>query len=248
MGVSLTEGLFAPRQTNTGLYIQLHEEGYAIAEIARVQKAYRLCCAMFNGRYRKTGRPFVCHAVGAASSVAHFEKNVDFVIAGMFHAAYDSGQYPDGKSSKRTDAHRIWLEQRIGPKAEELVARLIGLTFETGDPERLAARDIARDEEDLLFLVLAHEVDDLADGGLAFAPKYGPSLASRITACAALARRIGRETLAATIEGYRVRYENLEWLSELQETRLEGFRVAPNLRTYLKLRRANLRGESVEVL
>ena len=132
MGVSLTEGLFAPRQTNTGLYIQLHEEGYAIAEIARVQKAYRLCCAMFNGRYRKTGRPFVCHAVGAASSVAHFEKNVDFVIAGMFHAAYDSGQYPDGKSSKRTDAHRIWLEQRIGPKAEELVARLIGLTFETG--------------------------------------------------------------------------------------------------------------------
>ncbi len=134
------------------------------------------------------------------------------------------------------------------PKAEGLVARLVGFTFEAGDPERLVARDIAPEEKDLLFLVLAHEVDDLADGGLAIAPKYGPSLASRITACAALARRIGYEGLAATFEGYRVIYEDLEWLNALQETRLEGFRIAPNLRSYLKLRRANLRGESVEVL
>lgn len=240
--------LFSPRQTNTALYVQMRAEGYGIDEIARIQKAYRLCCLMFNGRYRKTGRPFVCHAVGAASSVAHFEKKIDFVLAAMFHAAYDSGQYPDGKSSRRTDAHRIWLDERIGSKAEGLVARLVGFTFEAGDPERLVARDIAPEEEDLLFLVLAHEVDDLADGGLAIAPKYGPSLASRITACAALARRIGNERLAATFEGYRVIYGDLEWLNALQETRLEGFRIAPNLRSYLKLRRANLRGESVEVL
>jgi len=226
----------------------MHADGYGVDDIVRIQKAYRVCCLMFNGRYRKTGRPFICHAVGAASSAAHFDRNVDYVLAAMFHAAYDSGQYPDGKSSRRTDAHRLWLVERIGPKAEGLVARLAGFAFEAGDPERLVAREIAPGEEELLFLVLAHELDDLADAGLAIAPKYGLSLSSRIIACAALARRIGHEKLAAAFEGYGVIYEDLEWCSAIQETTLEGFRIVPNLRSYLKLRRANLRGETVEVL
>ncbi|UVK37483.1 hypothetical protein LHFGNBLO_004528 [Mesorhizobium sp. AR10] len=242
------EELFVPRQTNTALYMQLYEAGYPVADIVRVQKAYRVCCAMFNGRYRKTGRPFICHAVGAASSVAHFDKSIDLVLAAMFHASYDSGQYPDGKSSRRSDAHRKWLEQRIGPNVESIVARLVDMKFETGDPERLASVGVPAGDEDLLFLVLAHEVDDLADGGLAFAPKYGQSIRSRIAACATLAGHLGRESLAATIEGYGRRYENMAWAAPLQETKLEGFRVAPNLRAYLKLRRENLRGDSVEVL
>ena len=242
------EELFVPRQTNTALYMQLYELGHPVAEIVRVQKAYRVCCAMFNGRYRKTGRPFICHALGAASAVAHFDKNLDLVLAAMFHASYDSGQYPDGKSSKRTDAHRKWLEQKVGPQVERLVARLIDVKFETGDPERLATEGVPAGDEDLLFLLLAHELDDLADGGLAFAPKYGQSIRSRIAACATLARQLGREDLAVAIEAYRNRYEDMAWAAPLQETKLEGFRIVPNLRTYLKLRRANRRGESVEVL
>ncbi|RUT86433.1 MULTISPECIES: hypothetical protein [unclassified Mesorhizobium] len=243
-----TEDLFVPRQTNTALYMQLYEAGYPVADIARVQKAYRVCCAMFNGRYRKTGRPFICHAVGAASSAAHFDKSVDLVLAAMFHAAYDSGHYPDGKSSRRTDAHRRWLEQTIGPRVEGLVARLVGLKFDTGDPERLVDAGVPAGDEDILFLVLAHEVDDLADGGLAFAPKYGQSIRSRVAACATLARYLGRENLAVTIEGYGARYETMAWAAPLQETKLIGFQITPNLRTYIKLRRHKLRGESVEVL
>ncbi len=242
------EELFVPRQTNTALYMQLYELGHPVDDIVHVQKAYRVCCAMFNGRYRKTGRPFICHAVGAASAVAHFDKNLDLVLAAMFHASYDSGQYPDGKSSTRSDAHRKWLEQKVGVEVERLVARLIDVKFETGDPERIAADGVPAGDEDLLFLLLAHELDDLADGGLAFAPKYGQSLRSRIAACAALARQLGREDLAKAIEAYRNRYEDMAWAAPLQETKLEGFRIVPNLRTYLKLRRANRRGESVEVL
>lgn len=240
--------LFLPRQTNTALYVQLHEEGYDAEDIVRVQKAYHLCCLMFNGRYRKTGRPFVCHAVGAASSAAHFDRNVDYVLAAMFHAAYDSGQYPDGKSSRRTEAHRLWLEERIGRRAEQLAGRLAKLTFEKGEPEQLAEKDIPRGDEDIYFLVLAHEVDDLADGGLAFAPKYGASIETRVKACALLARRLGRQDLANTFDAYGKRYEAMGWISALSEPRFEGFRVAPNLRQYIKLRRANWRGESVEVL
>lgn len=242
------EELFVPRQTNTALYMQLYEAGHPVADILRVQEAYRVCCAMFNGRYRKTGRPFICHAVGAASAVAHFDKRIDLVLAAMFHAAYDCGQFPDGKSGKRSDAHRKWLKQKIGPDVEGLVARLVDMNFETGDPERLITDGVPAGDEDLIFVVLAHELDDLADGGLAFAPKYGQSLRSRIAACAALARRLDRESLAATTEAYAGRYENMAWAAALQETKLEGFRIAPNLRTYLKLRRVNLRGGSVEVI
>ncbi|AZO47591.1 MAG: HD domain-containing protein [Mesorhizobium sp.] len=242
------QDLFVPRQTNTALYMQLHDAGHAVDDILRVQKAYRVACAMFNGRYRKTGRPFICHAVGAASSVAHFDKDLDLVLAAMFHASYDSAQYPDGKSSRRTETHRKWLEQKLGPRVEGLVARVGAMKFDTGDPERLVEKGVPAGDEDILFLVLAHDVDDLADGGLAFAPKYGRSIESRVAACAILARRIGRESLAATIEAYGSRYGALGWAAALEDTRLEGFRIAPNVRNYLKLRRDKLRGGRVEVL
>lgn len=242
------EELFVPRQNNTALYIQLHDAGHALDDILRIQKAYRVACAMFNGRYRKSGRPFICHAVGAASSVAHFERDLDFAIAAMFHAAYDSGQYPDGRSSRRSEAHRKWLDARIGSRAEGLVARVGAMKFDTGDPERLVADGVPAGDEDILFLQLAHEVDDLADGGLAFAPKYGRSIETRVAACAVLARRLGREGLAATIEAYGGRHEALGWAAALQDARLGGFRIAPNMRTYIKLRRENLRGGSVEVI
>lgn len=239
--------LFSPSQTNTGLYIQLHANGFSTADIVRVQDAYLLCCLMFNGRYRKTGRPFICHAVGAASSVVHFDRDVTNVLAGMFHAAYDSGEFPDGKSSKRTAAHKAWLVQHLGAEVEELVASVSAMVLDTGDPERLAAGDILEKDEVPLFVALAHEIDDLADGGLAFAPKYGKSVATRVTACAELARRLGREELASVFESYGEAYKELDWTEQLRKPSEQGFRIAPNLRTYIKLRRAELRGQRVMI-
>lgn len=64
--------LFAPRQTNTGLFVQLHERGFGVADIKRVQHLHSLAAQLFTGRYRKTERPFLCHAVGAASAAAAF--------------------------------------------------------------------------------------------------------------------------------------------------------------------------------
>lgn len=242
------EGLFSPSQTNTALFVQLHEAGFAIEEIGRIQRAYRVVCLMFNGRYRKTGRPFICHAIGAASSVAHFGGDVDHILAAMFHAAYDTGEYPDGRSGGQSAAHRRWLEGHIGARAELLVSRYDAFSFDMGEPERLAATEVRSGDEDMLFLALAHEVDDLADGGLVFVPKYGASMASRVAACALLARRLGREDLASTFEGYGRYYEGMGWATALREEKPEGFRIAPNLRNYIRLRRTRRRGGSVKVL
>ncbi|WP_292063039.1 hypothetical protein [Mesorhizobium sp.] len=45
-----------------------------------------------------------------------------------------------------------------------------------------------------------------------------------------------------------MRHDALGRAAALQDIRLEGFRIAPNMRAYIKLRRGNLRGGPVEVI
>jgi hypothetical protein len=244
---AVTTHPIVPAQTNTALYVQLHRAGHPAADLLRVQATYRLAARLFNGRYRKTERPFLCHAVGAASSVAHFERDVDFIMAAMLHAAYDSGQFPDGRFGKESAAHRDLLRSVVGERAEDLVFRYQQLDFDTGAPERLAAAGLPAGIEDVLFLVLAHEIDDLADLGLAIAPKHGASIASRLAACIALARRIGRESLALALEAQAPVYADTGWVAALGSPRTRGFRIVPNLGAYLRLRRARRDEGAVEL-
>lgn len=238
---------FVPAQTNTGLYVQLHRAGHPTDGLLRVQAAYRLAARLFNGRYRKTERAFLCHAVGAASSVARFEQDLDFVLAAMLHAAYDSGQFPDGRFGKASTAHRALVRSVVGERAEDLIFRYLELDFDTGQPERLAAAELPAGIEDVLFLALAHEIDDLADLGLAIAPKHGVSIATRLAACAALARRIGRDPLALALEAQASLYVGAEWVAALRSPRTRGFRIAPNLGAYLRMRRARRDGGAIEM-
>lgn len=239
--------VFSPRQTNMALFVQMHENGFSVAEIRRLQQCYYTACGMFNGRYRKTGRPFMCHSVGVASSVAQFSRDIDMVLAGLFHAAYDSGQFPDGRNGKTSPAHREWLSGKIGAKAEAIAARYLGFDFETGVPERLLSEGFHDDDRDLLMIALAHEIDDLADGGLALAPKYGDSIVSRVTSCTELARQIGQHDLADCLAVHGKRHEDLAWLQELQPERLRGFKIVPGIRAYYRLRRAAARGKDARL-
>src|SRR5262245_40948208 len=133
--------LFSPAQTNTALYCQLHERGHSTADLISVQRAYRLSCKLFNGRYRKTERAFICHAVGTASALAQFDCRMELIVAAMLHAAYDSGQFPDGRCGL-SPAHRHWLADQIGETIEQVVADYNHFEFDTGEPEALVARDL----------------------------------------------------------------------------------------------------------
>ena len=236
--------MFSPRQTNLALFAQMHEGGFAVSEIRRLQECYYVACGMFNGRYRKTGRPFICHAVGVASSVAQFSSDPDMVVAGLFHAAYDSGQFPDGRNGKTSPAHRQWLSDVIGSRAEAIAARYLDFDFGAGVPESLSANGFDEADSDLLFVALAHEIDDLADGGLALAPKYGASIASRVTSCTDLARRIGEDDLAGCLSLHGAWHEDHAWMRELQPDVLRGFRIVPRICAYVRLRRAASRGKN----
>lgn len=238
---------FTPRQTNIALYVQLHEAGYSNDELLEVRHVYRLACKLFNGRYRKTEKAFICHAVGAASSMAHFDGSRDLTLAALLHAAYDGGLFPDGRIGGATRAHRTWLLGEVRPEVEELVFRYASFEFEKMAPERILARGAQEFDPECLLLALTHEVDDLADCGLAFAPKYGSEVHARVAACAELAMRIGKPDLAETLRRYATSYRNLSWMEELQTPTLHGYHITSNLRGYARLRRHHFRGSHVEL-
>jgi len=238
---------FVPRQTNTGLYVQLHNSGFTGNDIEHAQSAYRLACRLFNGRYRKTERAFICHAVGAASSVARFDSRLCMVLAAMLHAAYDSGQFPDGRIGRPSPQHRKWLTGHVGEEVESILFRYRNFGFERGAPERYLREGYDESDRDLLFMALAHEVDDMVDIGLRFAPKYGRSIESRVEACATLADRIGKPELAATLRAHGSLYEGANWVDDHKSTTLRGFHIVPNAMAYFRHRFNHYRGKSVEL-
>jgi hypothetical protein len=238
---------FTPRQTNIALYVQLHEAGYSNDELLEVRHVYRLACKLFNGRYRKTEKAFICHVVGAASSVAHFDGNRELTLAALLHAAYDGGLFPDGRIGGATPAHRAWLLGEVRAEVEELVFRYASFDFEKLAPERILANGAQEFDPECLLLALTHEVDDLADCGLAFAPKYGAEVHARVAACAELAMQIGKPALAETLRKHATNYQDLSWLNGLQSQTLQGYHIATNLRGYARLRRHHFRGSHVEL-
>ena len=241
------ERLFMPRQTNTGLYVQMHRNGFSTENLERVQAAYRWVCRMFQGRVRKTERLFVCHAVGAASATAEFSGDIVLVLGAMLHAAYDSGQFPDGRIGGDSPAHRRWLTDCMGGDVEDLVFRYNAFPFHQGDPERLLEQGFEPGDRDLLLIALAHELDDLMDLGLSFAAKYGTQPDSRIEACAGLAMELDEPELAAALRAYRTLYRRSDWTAPLASQTLHGYVVVPGLVAYLRHRVAHLLGQWVEV-
>jgi hypothetical protein len=238
---------FIPRQTNTGLYVQMHAAGFTYDELKITQHAYRLACRLFSGRYRKTERAFICHAVGVASSAACFDRRISIVLAAMLHAAYDSGQFRDGRIGSPSPAHRAYLVAEVGSEVEALVYRYSRFGFDLGAPERYLREGCDEADRDLLFMALAHEVDDLADLGLWFAPKYGKSIESRVEACSALADQLGQPGLAATLRAHGRLYTDADWIGDLKSHTLQGYRIVPGAMAYLRQRYSHFRGQSVKL-
>lgn len=243
----MDEKLFTSRQTNTGLYMQMHRDGFSTEDIERAQATYRWVCRMFQGKVRKNERLFICHAVGAASATAAFTRDIELVLAAMLHAAYNSGQFPDGRFGGASPAHRRWLTNRVGSEVEELVFRYNGFPFRRGDPERLLKQGVNQNDRDLLLIALAHELDDMMDLGLRFAAKYGTQLDSRIEVCAELATELGEPELAAALRAYRELYRQPDWVAPLASRTIHGYTVVPGLAAYLRRRVAHLLGRWVEV-
>lgn len=216
-------------------------------DILRTQKAYRICRSLTNGRYRKTERAFICHAIGAASSMARFDPRIELTLAAMLHASYDSGLFPDGHFGL-SEAHRKWLAQEIGADVETLVFDYNGFSFDQGRPEALIEQGVSAPEKLSLLIALAHEIDDIADGGLVVAPKYGSDVSGRLSACRILSDRLGYPELAETFAAYEKVLPNQQWAAALAEDGgSTGCMIIPNWWSYLRLRRHARKGPQVRI-
>lgn len=239
---------YAPRQTITEFLIQLHENGHDSADLTRVRDAYRVACQMFAANYRANEKPFVCHLVGTASAVARFSRRIDLILAGLLHAAYDLGQFPDGKWGGASQKHRSWLASQVGKEASDLALRYERFKFTPVEVQKLAQTYSADADQDIVLVRLCNEIDDLAGGGLAFATKHGERIGAHAENCAKLAAAIGKPEIGDTIVRLGAASDAMDWARAMSPENPKGYRVVPNLVAYLSLRRAVWRGKRVKLL
>ena len=240
------ESTFSPRQTINGLLIQMHDAGFDQAALQSVVGVHALATAMFNGMYRGTGKPFLCHLVGTASTVAEFDRRPDMILAALLHAAFDAGLFPDGRSGRPTRAHKHWLATKVDQRTVDLLERYQAFGFGASDIRRLVSRE-AEWDRDMIVLRLCNELDDLSDGGLAFAAKRGSSTMASSLDCENLAVGVGLPKLGARIVELAKECDSMDWAVSLSTGR-DSYRVAPGWRDYLRLRRQRMRGRRVEML
>ncbi len=152
-------------QTNLQLFKQARAAGYDADAVLILRKDYETACFLHAHGMRRSGKPLLCHLVGAASALIADNQDILLVRGLLNHAAYVLGRFPTGARGMRGD-HRRWLRGRVGAEVEQLicdytaykyspetVARLAG-----GNPQSLSGRD-----RELLVMRLCNDVDDAAE-------------------------------------------------------------------------------------
>ena len=157
-------------QTNLQLYRQLQASGFASQDLAHVRAAYELACELFAGRFRASGKPFLCHVVGVSSFVAALGARAEVVAGGLVHSVYAQGNFRDSAQGV-TDERRQTLTRALGETIEEIAFEY----HRTPWPAllRQAARGpegLAQSARALVLLKLGDIYDDCADGSCAIAP------------------------------------------------------------------------------
>lgn len=229
-------------QTNLDLYRQLHGFGYRDTDLTRVRDAYLLAMHLFSDRFRANGKPFVAHLVGTASLLAAFGRPPEVVMAGLLHAAYATGCFPDGERGM-TAAHRAFVRSKVGDAVETLVATYEGLTW-----NRDTIADIARrggpsgsKETDVLFMRLANEIEDHYALGMRLGSAERKAWTGAEADCVAIARRLGRPDIADALAcAYRETAE-ADWADALATAEPVSFRLpGPSVMTGTQHIRAGL--------
>ncbi len=187
-------------QTNLQLFRQLDAAGWSNHDRQRVIDAYALIAELHAGQYRASGKTFVAHLCGTASIVQATGGTVDQTLAALLHAAYDQGDFGDGRRV-RTSRKQAEVREAIGPDAEALVVQYSDWPWRTRLPALLDGRpDVFADwERTVAFVRLANEVEERVDGADDYAPEHA-AIVFPLGDVARCARRLGWEALAAFTE------------------------------------------------
>ncbi len=188
-------------QINVQLYEELREAGYDDLVIHRVKDAYGVAQRLFAAQFRGSGRPFLAHLVGTASILVKHGAAPDVVIAGLLHAAYQSGDFGFGIRGM-TAAKRQNLSRLVDKAVEMLVARYTVLAWTPDRISEYAKRGMALtpQEHDVLFMRLANELEDaLEDNFVHSGSGKQRSIEQCLPASAELADALGLTALAGEL-------------------------------------------------
>jgi (p)ppGpp synthase/HD superfamily hydrolase len=213
-----------PAQTNLGLYKQVHATGYAPDELAWLRDCYEFATLLFAGHLRATGKPFLSHLVGTASTLAALGTPAVTVGAGLLHAAYSHGDF--GITRRRNRRPRV--RAAIGEAAEALVWRYHERPWTPSEIGWLSREHAGLSQTDRLVVLmrLANELDDNLD--LAMLQSHEDKEAYRHCRdeLMALARTLGYPSLAnALLAAFREADEGT-WAAALSLNRPASYQLA----------------------
>lgn len=228
-GAASAQRLLRAAQTNLDLYQQLHDAGWGAADIVLVRDAYLLAMRLFSDCFRANGKPFVAHLVGTASVLAMVDARPAVVVAGLLHAAYANGIFPDGFSGV-TDSHRRVVRNAVSSEPERLVAAYQALAWKPAVVAPLIADwgVVGTDLKDLLLMRLANELEDHLGLGMRLCAEgrgaFGVSREEQIR----IATLLGQPALAAALaEGFH-RNDGADWTAPIALERVISFRIQAN--------------------
>lgn len=154
-------------QTYPQFAVQLANSGWTSTELAPVRVAFDLALSLFTAGERGSGKPLIDHHIGTASGVLVAGGSFEAVAAALLHAAYDLGDFGDGRTDARA-AHRRRVSGVVGAGIEDLVFRYHCLGWSPSVAANAVAgvHNASQLDRAVLLIRVANEVDDALDGGL----------------------------------------------------------------------------------
>jgi amino acid adenylation domain-containing protein len=193
---------FTYAQTNVQLYEQLFGLGYAPAQLNAVAAAYDLALSLFSALLRPEGKPFVNHLVGTASILAQHDAPFPVVVAGLLHAAYAYGEFGSLRCGV-TPGKRHRVRAVIGEEAEVIVYRYTRFQWNARVIDALKKQlpDLSQDEQTVIFMRLANELEEGADASLLYCAEETRLLkANYLGMCVGVATAMDMQQLAFELE------------------------------------------------
>lgn len=190
--------LIRPALTYPQFAAQVSSAPFSVEELSLIRTAYDEAVVLFAAAVRGSGRSFADHVVGTASGTLLGGGDAVDVAAALLHAAYEQGDFGDGKvgPSRR---HRRHIETRVGSEVEEIVFRYHQMRW---GPEMARSclagiERISRLDRRVLLIRVANALDDAMDGGLVVSNKQSLMEYSQETTgvIAAIAERVATPAL-----------------------------------------------------
>lgn len=185
-------------QTYAQLIGQAVQRGMPVQDLARLADAARLAEGIYDGLYRKSGTPFLCHGMRTASIVLSEDASIDIVTAALLHAAYFLHCFKDSNRRGPRKSDRELVRRTLGTSTDELIRQYTDLPWNYPDDiEKYCKQASMHDARmrKLILLSLANELDDHMDGGEALTGKHTDPPWN----CVDLARAMGYPELAGEL-------------------------------------------------